>query len=174
MSRPETLALAALLAGATILAGCGGPATALPTPSPTGLARPGAQVTPATIASGPATAISPAGGDATPASPAGSLATPARQRVVTLNDDNATLELASGETFLLMLGTGLDWSVTVDDQAVLARVVGVTVILGAQGIYRAGQPGTTTLRATGDPPCRRSTPPCGLPSRLFQLQVRVR
>lgn len=63
---------------------------------------------------------------------------------------------------------------SVADPMIVSRVVNVLVIRGAQGIYEAKQPGTTTLTATGDPPCRKVQPPCMLPSRIFRVQITVR
>ncbi len=94
-------------------------------------------------------------------------------RSVTLADNNQTIQLHTGERFLLDLGTGYDWTVNVANPSIVSRVVNVLVIQGAQGIYEAKQPGTTTLTATGDPPCRKATPPCALPSRIFQIHIVV-
>ncbi len=94
-------------------------------------------------------------------------------RVITLDDNGKTITLQVNETFLLQLGEGYDWNITVDDQAVLSRKVNVLVIRGAQGIYEAHKPGRTTLSAIGDPPCRRAKPPCAAPSRLFRLYIVV-
>ncbi len=94
-------------------------------------------------------------------------------RVITLDDNGKTITLQVNETFLLKLGEEYDWNITIDDQAVLSRKVNVLVIRGAQGIYEAHKPGRTTLSAIGDPPCRRATPPCAAPSRLFRLYIVV-
>ena len=56
---------------------------------------------------------------------------------------------------------------------IVSRVIGITVVRGAQGVYVAHQPGSTQLTAAGDPVCRQSQPPCGAPSRLFQIQIVV-
>ena len=93
---------------------------------------------------------------------------------MTLADDRTTVELALGERFLLNLGADFDWTVTIADPAVVDRVRNVSVIAGAQGLYEARAAGRTTLTATGDPLCRRSTPPCAAPSRLFQVDIVVR
>ncbi len=93
-------------------------------------------------------------------------------RTITLDDNGKTITLRVNETFLLQLGEGYDWDITVDDQTVLSRK-NVLVIRGAQGIYEAHKPGRTTLTAVGDPPCRRAEPPCAAPSRLFRLDVVV-
>jgi hypothetical protein len=75
---------------------------------------------------------------------------------------------------LLQLGTEFNWTVSPTDPTILDRVRNVTVVRGAQGVYRATGPGTTILVATGDPPCRSATPPCGAPSILFHVTVKVR
>jgi hypothetical protein len=93
--------------------------------------------------------------------------------IVTLDDDGQTITLQVGERFLLKLGEDYDWTVTVADESVVSRVIGVLVVRGAQGVYEVHRPGSTTLSTTGDPVCRRSQPPCAAPSRLFRLQVVV-
>ncbi|MCX9025394.1 MAG: hypothetical protein OIN85_04775 [Candidatus Methanoperedens sp.] len=94
-------------------------------------------------------------------------------KTITLDDDQKTINLQVDETFLLNLGEGYDWNISIDDQAVISREVNVMVIRGAQGIYRAHKPGSATLTAVGDPLCRKSVPACGAPSRLFRLNVVV-
>ena len=68
-------------------------------------------------------------------------------------DNGTTLHLAVGQQFLVDLGSTVDWSVTIADQGIVRRVPGVLVIRGAQGIYAALAPGTTTLSAIGSPIC---------------------
>jgi predicted secreted protein len=94
-------------------------------------------------------------------------------RIITLDDNGKNITLQVNETFLLKLGEEYDWNITIDDQAVLSRKVNVLVVRGAQGVYEAHKPGHATLTAVGDPPCRRATPPCAAPSRLFSLNVVV-
>ncbi len=94
-------------------------------------------------------------------------------REVTLADDRGTISLHVGERFLLDLDGGFDWTVTVADPAVVTRVVNITVVPGAQGVYEARAVGHTTLTAVGDLPCRRATPPCLAPSRAFSLTIIV-
>jgi hypothetical protein len=93
---------------------------------------------------------------------------------VTLADEGKTISLAVGDSFLLNLGETYNWDVTISDQSILSRVIGITVIRGAQGIYQAHQAGSVTLRASGDPQCRQSVPACGMPSRLFTVTVLVK
>jgi hypothetical protein len=94
-------------------------------------------------------------------------------KTITLDDDGKTISLQVDETFLLKLGEGYDWNISIDDQTIISREVNVMVIRGAQGIYRAHKPGRATLTAVGDPPCRKSVPACAAPSRLFRLNVVV-
>ena len=116
---------------------------------------------------GPATTVSPAG------QPSPSVGEPAPAPDVTLVDDGRTITLTVGQRFLLNLGSDYTWTVTIDDQAIASRVIGVLVIRGAQGLYEARQPGRTTLTATGDPVCRGATPPCESPSRQFRVTIVV-
>jgi len=92
---------------------------------------------------------------------------------VTLADNGQSIQLRVGKTFLLKLGSNFNWTVTIVDQAIVSRVRNVTVIRGAQGLYRALHPGSTTLTATGDPPCRSATPACAAPSLFFHLAIAV-
>ncbi len=96
------------------------------------------------------------------------------EKVITLQDNGETITLHSGETFLLDLGTNMyDWTVDIDTQSVLSRVINIMVIRGAQGIYKAHNPGTAILTATGDPLCRKTIPICAMPSLLFKLTAIV-
>ena len=95
-------------------------------------------------------------------------------QVVTLDNDGQTITLQIGERFLLQLGEDYDWTVTVADPTILSRVGNVLVVRGAQGLYEAHEPGSTTLTASGDPACRRLQPPCARPSRLFEVSVEVK
>ncbi len=94
-------------------------------------------------------------------------------RSVTLDDSGKTVTLQPGDRFLLNLGEGYNWDVTIADQNVVSRVVGVLTIRGSQGLFEARQPGTTTLTATGDPVCRSQQPACEAPSRMFEVQIVV-
>jgi hypothetical protein len=93
---------------------------------------------------------------------------------VTLADNGKTVMLRSGQSFLLKLGENYDWTVTVADQNILKRMINVMVIRGAQGIYIAGKPGSTTLSALGDPMCLQSKPACAAPSIQFKITIIVK
>ena len=93
---------------------------------------------------------------------------------VTLQDQGKTVQLAVGETFLLQLGEDYTWDIQVADTGILGRVVNITVVRGAQGVYQALKSGTTTLTAAGDPVCRQAKPPCGRPSIQFSLTIEVK
>lgn len=93
---------------------------------------------------------------------------------ITLGDNGKTINLHVGDQIILSLGTGYDWTVKVADPSIVGRVTKDTNAQGGQGAYQATKAGTTTLTATGDPPCRKVQPPCGLPSRTFKVQIVVR
>lgn len=106
--------------------------------------------------------------------PAPTLA-PGEQLVITMASAGQTYSLKVGERFLVNMGEGLlDWTVTVQDPSIVSRVIGILVIKGAQGVYEAKAPGTTTLSITGDPFCRKSTPPCMMPSRIVMVTLVVK
>ncbi len=100
--------------------------------------------------------------------------TPFPMQEITLADQGKTFVMHPGESFILNLGVGVyDWSVEVDNPAVLSRELNMAVINGAQGIYLAHNPGTAKLTAVGNPQCLNSTPPCLAPSILFEITVIV-
>jgi predicted secreted protein len=151
---------AAVLAG-LLAAGCGSV-----------YAEPGGSG-PGATGSASASVVSALSGTSASSAAGAGAAVPAPQ-TVTLAQDGETLRMRVGQTFLLALGAPPpDWKVTVADQGVLSREVNVLVVRGAQGIYRAVAPGTTTLRATASYPCRTANPPCMVPERLFQVTVEV-
>lgn len=124
------------------------------------------------VSVGPARTMSP--GSPPPATaPPNPRATPPGG-AITLADNGGTFTLAVGDEFVLQLGTEFDWTVNDVDQSVISRVRNITVIKGAQGVYRAVGAGRTTLTATGDPPCRKLTPACAAPSILFRVNLIVR
>ena len=93
---------------------------------------------------------------------------------IVLEDNGKTFDFQVGDSFLLNLGDGVyDWTVTIDNQNVIALKMGVTVIKGAQGIFDALGTGTTLLTAVGDPLCRKVSPPCGMPTILFKVTLIV-
>jgi hypothetical protein len=163
MAGPTPLPTALLLPTATLLASS-------PAPLPSagfGVASPAA-----TVAAGAATAVPGRQPTPLPLSPTPTLAL-GQVRSLTLDDSGKTINLRVGARFLLNLGEGYDWTVEIGDPSVLARVADVPIPKGAQGWFEARQPGSTTLSAMGDPPCRKIQPPCLAPSRLFQATVIV-
>lgn len=136
----------ALTLGLLVIAGCVGAGSSI-------AARP-TQAIPATTSPVPSQAGATAGATA------GVL-------VVTAADDGTVLHLAVGQQFLLNLGPAMDWTVTVADQQIVQRVIGVLVIRGAQGIYEARTAGSTSLSAVGSPPCASGMCP------LYRLGFRV-
>ena len=161
--------------------------TATPTPSagapgsgPAGTAAcasPGDSVQacgPASAAPAP-TATTPAVTHAatpTPAPPATPTTGTAASTVsVTQRDNGTTLHLVVGQQLLLDLGSNEDWTVTIANQDVVARVPGVLVVKGAQGLYTARAKGTTDLDAIGSPHC--TTGVCPLYRIAFKVTITV-
>lgn len=91
---------------------------------------------------------------------------------ITFEDNGKTFTYNVGDSFLLNLGAGIyNWDVTIDQQDVISLQMGVTVIDGAQGTFEALKTGTALLTAVGDPKCRQSSPPCGMPTVLFKVTI---
>jgi hypothetical protein len=100
--------------------------------------------------------------------------TPSGELSVTLADNGSVIHLKVGERFLLDLGNQYDWIVTVANQAIVSRVVNITVIKGAQGVYEAHEAGTTTLSAVAGTTCvEESDHPCETPPPQFDIQIVV-
>ena len=92
---------------------------------------------------------------------------------ITQENNSQTIELNVGDTFLLKLGEEYMWNVEIDNEDVVSRVKNIAVIRGAQGVYEAKMPGSVTLSAVGDLPCREEVPPCAAPTILFKIQINV-
>jgi hypothetical protein len=93
---------------------------------------------------------------------------------ITRADAGATIRLAVKQRVLVKLGTALEWTVTIGNEAVLARVPGITLVRGAQGLFEARKAGRATIYAVGDAACRKATPPCMVPSLLVTVRVVIK
>ncbi len=114
---------------------------------------------PATATSFPPTATS---------APAGAAPAP-----VTLADNGTTITVQAGQRFLLNLGSEYNWDVQVADPSIVSRVVNITVIRGAQGVYEAHAAGETKLTATGIPNCDSTQAGCSQIAQQFEVKIVV-
>src|SRR4051812_22764467 len=107
--------------------------TLIPSPSPSPSASP-ATATTLPIQSGGVQASVVPSETSTNAPIAGPSATPiasrAGTRQVTLADNGSTIQMTVGDSFLLFLGEGFEWTVDVQKQGVVSRVVNIAVIRG--------------------------------------------
>ena len=94
--------------------------------------------------------------------------------IVDLNQNGKTIHMEVHDRFLLKLGEGFDWNISIGDLGVISRVPNISVIRGAQGIYEARSAGKTTLQAVGDPLCRKEPTPCEIHSISFQINIEVK
>ena len=171
----STLILTGLLA---VLAACSaGPAApvVLETSTPVQVSTPVPAMTPEVGIAYPSVGNLPTLTPAYPA-PVGS-PTPVilqQPEAVTLEDEGKMVSMKVGDRFLLNLGTDTyEWTLAIDDQAVLSRVKNVMTIQGSQGLYQALKVGTTQLHADGNPLCAQAKPACMMPSRLFTITVLI-
>jgi hypothetical protein len=88
--------------------------------------------------------------------------------IITLQENKQTLQLTIGDTFELRLSDQHNWTVTIDDEGIVARAP------DSQGMYKALARGQTQLVAIGDPACRQAKSPCKMPSLVFQLTIVIR
>jgi hypothetical protein len=84
-----------------------------------------------------------------------------------------TVPLRVTQYFMLSLGKEYTWTVSIDPPWVLSQNMKITPLPGEQGVYIARQRGKAVLRATGEPVCRQSQPPCARPDVLFQINIVV-
>lgn len=94
-------------------------------------------------------------------------------KIVTLGDNGKTIDLKTGDSFLLKLGENYDWDIHVSNETVVSRAKNIMVIRGAQGIYDAHVPGNVILSATGNPECLKAEIPCRIASILFTTDIKV-
>jgi len=104
----------------------------------------------------PATGTAPISASASPAAIATPSTTAKQPRIVTQADNGTTLSLRVGEQIVLRLGPPYTQAPLFNDPAVL-RAIGDT----RNRVYKAVQPGETTLSIPPDPPaCTTAHPPC--------------
>lgn len=99
---------------------------------------------------------------------------------VTSDDNGRTVELHSGQQFVLTLGNIYQWTVRIEDETVVAPAPDVPIILTAVGAFEAHRPGRTVLTASGELFCGLADPPClGIDpttprDRFFRVTIEVR
>ena len=83
------------------------------------------------------------------------------------------IEMQVGDSIDLVLGDVYEWEFEVQDPTLLSAQPPSSES-GSQGVYKAVKAGRTMLEGSGEPFCRKSKPPCGMPSRSISLEVVVR
>lgn len=112
----------------------------------------------------------------TPPGPAGGPPlTPDASGTLTYTFDDRARQaiLGVGDTLVLSLKSTHDWTVSGGDP-VLSQTGVSQDADGQKFTYKAIKQGQTRLQATGDPPCRKSNPPCGAPSFFMEVEVIVK
>ena len=97
------------------------------------------------------------------------------QHSVTSALNGETIQMRSGEQISLELEAGYNWQVGLSDKSLLLTLSEEVAGKGGSyhGLFEAAKPGLVELRAQGDPLCLTASPPCGLPSILFQLSIQI-
>jgi hypothetical protein len=93
---------------------------------------------------------------------------------VTDADSGKSYTLHKGDRLVVQLqGSTYEWTEPASsNDAALHRTAG-SGGTSASATFSATASGTASVTSTGDLPCRKSTPPCMAPSRLFQISVTV-
>ena len=92
---------------------------------------------------------------------------------ITLANNNQSIILQVGQRFLLQLGDSNRWNVNIDNQDVISRLVNISVVKGAQGVYEAHKTGNALLSAVGTPVCDPTQGVCSHLAIGFALQITV-
>jgi hypothetical protein len=86
-----------------------------------------------------------------PSAPTSMVQTPP-DLVVSMQDQNTTVQLSQGQHFILQLSS-LNWSGSFDPAGIVQLIQGSSPADGIQGTYEAVKGGTTVLDAFGSPIC---------------------
>lgn len=101
--------------------------------------------------------------------------TATQNMVLTLNNNNNIITLNVGDAFLINLGDdSYEWTMAPNNSSMISLVKNTALVKGAQGLYRAEKIGETELSFVGEPLCRKSTPACTMPSKLFRVKIIVK
>lgn len=92
---------------------------------------------------------------------------------ITLANNNQSITLQVGQRFLLQLGDSNRWNVNIDNQDVVSRLVNISVVKGAQGVYEAHRTGNALLSAVGTAVCDPTQGVCSHLAIGFALQITV-
>jgi hypothetical protein len=92
-------------------------------------------------------------------------------------DSGKTIFVNFGQTVRVTLhgsvGNGWTAAVSSNESALETLASSADSAGNAAGRFKATAPGLADITATQDPSCRRATPPCEAPTRLFVVHVHV-
>ena len=93
-------------------------------------------------------------------------------------DDRTTKSVQVGSELRLSLPAEFDWNVEPTDTRALALKGTAVGNVGGAGVriwtFDVTAPGEFVLRATGDPACRKATPPCAAPTVRYEFTIQAR
>jgi hypothetical protein len=98
---------------------------------------------------------------------------PGKPLILTMADSGKTITLKVGQRFVLQLRDTYEWTVAVQEPAVIGQVPSPTPAPGIQGVYEALSKGATTVHADGLPFCAKVQPRCMMATLAFELRVIV-
>ena len=93
-------------------------------------------------------------------------------------NNGATKDVTVGSELRLVLPADLDWKIESTNTSALPLRNTQVGSVGGSPIriwnFDVKQAGEFVLRATGDAPCRRDTPPCAIPTVRYEFRIRAR
>jgi hypothetical protein len=93
---------------------------------------------------------------------------------VTEADSGKSYTLHRGDRLVVQLqSSGYEWTEPASSNDTVLHRTGGSGGTSASATFSATAGGTADVTSTGDLPCRKATPPCMAPSRLFQVSVTV-
>lgn len=93
--------------------------------------------------------------------------------VITLDYVGKTISMKPGQGFLLKLGNGFSWTVSIEPEDLLTMNLRITPKPEEQGVFIARKKGTVFISAIGVPDCLSFDPPCARPSVIFRMSVHI-
>ncbi len=94
---------------------------------------------------------------------------------LTLANNDQRVLVKRGDVILLALDDSFydQWTISLSDPTILTAIPDVPVPTHAQALYRASKAGQVTIKASGEPRCRKANPPCQIEPKDFTIQITV-
>jgi hypothetical protein len=93
-------------------------------------------------------------------------------------DNGKTKSVSVGSELRLVLPADLDWNLESTNTSAVALKSSQVGNVGGSSVriwlFDVKQAGDYVIRASGDAPCRKSVPPCSVPTVRYEFKIRAR